>query len=295
VLKAERTMWQLLIGLFSVTLLVMAWWGFYSIAGMLVLVFGATIWIVYRAQRFREEAITQITRKLKKRNRQKSKYTKKLKRLTRQQGEIISAISHEFKNPVAAIIGYAQTLRDDPDLPPQLRKKFLDKVITNSERISTMIDRLSLAITLENHTLEPHKELFDLAILTEEIAENLHQKYPERILTLSLQPTFVTADRMMFAQVITNLLDNALKYSEKPVKVTLDENRFRVIDQGIGIDPDALGKITHRFFRSDARSWDNSLGVGLFIVEYILKLHGIELEVDSTPGSGSVFGFVLPS
>ena len=294
-LKRHRTLWWMLTGLFGGTLLAVGIWCSYQTTGLLAAVFVVALWIVHRAERSMDREMAQIVKKLKKRDRQKSKYTKKLKRLTRQQGEIISAISHEFKNPVAAIIGYAQTLRDDPDLPPQLRKKFLDKVITNSERISTMIDRLSLAITLENHTLEPHKELFDLAILTEEIAENLHQKYPERILTLSLQPTFVTADRMMFAQVITNLLDNALKYSEKPVKVTLDENRFRVIDQGIGIDPDALGKITHRFFRSDARSWDNSLGVGLFIVEYILKLHGIELEVDSTPGSGSVFGFVLPS
>jgi len=239
--------------------------------------------------------ITKVIKRLKKRDRQKSKYTKKLTRLTRQQSEIISAISHEFKNPVAAIIGYAQTVRDDPDLTPTLRQKFLEKVITNGERIAAMIDRLSLAIRVENDALEPRKESFDLAILTEEIAENLRQKYPGRTIRLTLTSTPIVADRMMFAQVISNLIDNALKYSEAPVEVTLDAEGFRVRDRGIGVPKEEIDKITRRFFRSGSHPWDNSLGVGLFIVDYILRLHGLDLRIESAPGKGSTFEFGLPS
>jgi signal transduction histidine kinase len=284
----------MLVVLFGTTLSVMLLRGAYGIFGVLVFVFGATGWIVYRTQRIQEAEVARVTKKLKKRDRQKSKYTKKLKRLTRQQGEIISAISHEFKNPVAAIIGYAQTIHDDPDLSPELREKFLEKVIRNSARISEMIDRLSLAIKFESHTLELKKERFDLATLTEEISDNLRQKYPGRTLILQLNPTPIEADRMMFAQVITNLIDNALKYSEDTVNITLDAAGFRVCDHGIGIVTDELDKVTQRFFRSDTHSWDNSIGVGLYIVEYILQLHNTQLIIKSTSGVGSTFGFDLP-
>ncbi len=287
-------MWRALTLLYGVTLLAAAAWVSYPAAGILAIVFGISAGIVFRAQRARETEVTQMTKKLKKRNRQKSKYTKKLKRLTRQQGEIISAISHEFKNPVAAIIGYAQTVLDDRDLPPHLRQKFLEKVIANGERITEMIDRLSLAIRAEDRTFQPEKKPFDLAVLIEEIGDNLQQKYPGRTLLFSLAPTPVLADRMMFAHALSNLIDNALKYSDREVEVVLQDRRFRVRDHGDGIAPDEQHKITRRFFRSQTHTWDNSLGVGLFIVEYVLRSHGLELIIESTSGEGATFGFDLP-
>ena len=293
-LSNRHSGWWGLFGLWGIALGGTAIGVSFAAAGILAVVFGATAWIIYRMQRAQEEEAERVSKKLKKRNRQKSKYTKKLKRLTRQQSEIISAISHEFKNPVAAIIGYTQTIQDDPELSPELREKFLEKVIRNSARINEMIDRLSLAIKFENHTLKPKKEPFDLATLSEEITDNLRQKYPDRTLSLHLSPTPIEADRMMFAQVITNLIDNALKYSEETVRITLDATGFRIRDNGIGIDPNEIDKVTRRFFRSDTQSWDNSIGVGLYIVDYILQLHGMQLQIDSTPGVGSTFGFALP-
>jgi len=238
--------------------------------------------------------LAKVARRLRKRDRQKSKYTKKLKHLTQQQSEIISAISHEFKNPIAAIIGYAGTIHDDPDLSPELREKFLEKVIRNGERISEMIDRLSLAIKMENHTLEAKKVPFDFAVLLDEVVDNLRQKYPDRTLTVSSEASPIYADRVMMAQAISNLIDNALKYSEKPVSVTLKGGRFTVEDHGTGIEADAIDKITQRFYRADTQSWDNSLGVGLSIVAYILKLHNTHLQIESTLMKGSSFGFSLP-
>jgi signal transduction histidine kinase len=254
---------------------------------------GIVLWRENVRQRRREETLEQLTKKLKKRNRQKNKFTKKLKRLTRQQSEIISAIGHEFKNPVAAIIGYARTLRDDPDVSPDLQAKFLDKVIRNGERIDTMVDRLSLAIRVENGDLPLHKEPFDLRDIVEESIENLRQKYPDRTVKTDLSPVTILADRIMMLHVLGNLLDNALKYSDAPVTVRLTSARLDVIDRGIGIAPDRIDKITRRFYRAHTRSWDNSLGVGLFIVSYLLKRHDARLTIVSTPDEGSRFGFDL--
>ena len=94
--------------------------------------------------------INKVSKKLQKRDRQKAKYTKNLKLLSKKQSDIISAISHEFKNPVAAIMGYTQSVREDKELSENIRDKFLEKVLKNAQKISTMIDRLAMAIKLEN-------------------------------------------------------------------------------------------------------------------------------------------------
>jgi len=77
------------------------------------------------------------------------------------------------------------------------------------------------------------------------------------------------------------------------VAVYLDSEQFYVSDYGNGIEPDALPHVTQRFFRTNTRSWDNSIGVGLFIVEYVLRLHHTQLTIASRFGEGSTFGFSL--
>ena len=90
---------------------------------------------------------------------------------------------------------------------------------------------------------------------------------------------------------MTNLIENALKYSEDEVTVRVTNERIEVIDRGIGISEADIGQITKRFFRVDSLSWDNSIGVGLYIVKYILKLHNTHLEIESEPNRGSKFWF----
>ncbi len=239
--------------------------------------------------------IEKVSTKLKKRDQQKAKYTKKLKLHSKKQGDIISSISHEFKNPVAAIMGYTQTVKEDPDLTPQIRDKFLDKVTKNAQKITTMIDRLSLAIKLENDNFTPEFSSFKLSLLAEDVKETLLSKYPNREIILEIEPIMIRADRGMFDNLLTNLIENALKYSEDEVVVKMTKARVEVIDKGIGIASEDLANITKRFFRVDSLSWDNSIGVGLYIVKYILKIHGSALEIESTPNKGSKFSFDLSS
>ncbi|MFK5880900.1 MAG: ATP-binding protein [Sulfurospirillum sp.] len=239
--------------------------------------------------------INRVSKRLEKRNRQKIKHTRKLKELNKQQSDIISAISHEFKNPVAAIVGYASTVREDSDLSQEIRDKFLDKVIKNAEKISYMIDRLSMAIKLENDNFSPNLTTFDILNTVNYARDILLQKYRNREIVVNVLSTEIAADELMFENLLINLLENALKYSEDEVVVKLENSTLKVIDKGIGINENNLENITKRFYRVESLEWDNSIGVGLYIVKYILKLHQIELSVKSEPGVGSEFGFEINS
>ncbi|HHD83927.1 MAG TPA: sensor histidine kinase [Campylobacteraceae bacterium] len=236
--------------------------------------------------------IVKVSKKLEKRERQKAKYTKNLKLLSKKQSDIISAISHEFKNPVAAIVGYTQTIHEDEDLSPEIRRKFLEKVLNNAQKISSMIDRLALAIKLENETFKPVFSDFRIVSVLEEVRDNLQHKYPNREIVIDADEALkLRGDRAMFENLMTNLVENGLKYSEEEVVVRVRDARVEVIDKGIGISEADIGQITKRFFRVDALSWDNSIGVGLYIVKYILKLHNTFLEIESRPNKGSKFWF----
>jgi len=237
--------------------------------------------------------IRKVAKKLAKRERQKAKYTRKLKALTQRQSDIISAISHEFKNPVAAIMGYAQSIRETEDIDPHIQRRFLEKIHANAEKISLMIDRLALAIKLENRSFAPKKSRFELSAVARNVRETLLQKYPDRSILLECVPVELEADRDMIEHVLMNLTENALKYSEDPVTLRCTFERLEVIDTGIGIDGEDLEKITKRFYRVERLSWNNSIGVGLYIVKYILRLHDTDLEIQSRPGEGSVFAFSL--
>ncbi len=237
--------------------------------------------------------IQKVAKQLKKRQRQKDRYTKRLKEITKRQGDIISAISHEFKNPVAAIIGYAQTIKETPDLDDSLKKKFIDKIESNAHKISTMIDTLALSIKLESKAIVLNKEEFNIAELAKSTKEMLKQKYRDREIILECEDVMVKADRNMLENVFINMIENALKYSEDEVVVKCSNGRVEVIDSGIGISANDIEKIKEKFYRVDGISWNNSIGVGLYIVDYILKLHKLELEIKSQKGKGSVFGFEI--
>ena len=239
------------------------------------------------------EKIIKVAKKLQRRDEQKKKFTRRLKEVSKKQGDIISAISHEFKNPVAAILGYAQTIYDDENLSPQIRKRFTYKIINNADKISNMIDRLSLAVKIENENLSLQKSTFRLLPLVEDVKETLSQKYKDRDIIIEVEDIMIEADKDMIENLLINLTDNALKYSEDEVKIKATKESLEVIDKGIGIEEENIKKITDRFFRVDTLSWDNSIGVGLYIVKYILKLHDSELKIESRYGKGTKFWFSL--
>ncbi|MBA3026501.1 MAG: sensor histidine kinase [Sulfurimonas sp.] len=234
-----------------------------------------------------------LVKKLSNRDKQKRKYTAKLRLVNKQRNDILSAISHEFKNPVASIMGYAQTLEEDPDINPKIRAKFLEKISSNGEKISKMLDRLALSVKLENNDLEIHESEFNLKTLAEEVAANLRLKYKEREIHVNVPTQMIKADKTMLELILINLLDNALKYSQNDVYLSLENDVVSVKDTGIGIKEEHLDKVTSKFYRVDKNSWDNSMGIGLAMVSYILKAHNSLLVINSTFAKGSVFSFSI--
>lgn len=240
--------------------------------------------------------LKKLAAKLEKRAKQKRKYTAKIKLISQQRSDVISAISHEFKNPIASIMGYAQTLLDDPHANPQIRERFLGKIVQNGQKISGMIDRLTLTTKFENGDFNTQNSTFDVVKMTQDIAQSFREKHHNRPIVCTLPETFpITADRTMIEIVISNLIDNALKYSDDTIEIYLTEGSLHVKDNGVGIKEEEIEKVTQKFYRSNSHSWDNSMGLGLALVNYILKMHNSMLEIQSSLGVGSDFSFKLPS
>ena len=234
-----------------------------------------------------------LVKKLATRDKQKRKYTAKLRLVNKQRNDILSAISHEFKNPLASIMGYADTLLDDPNVNPKIRVRFLDKILSNSRKIAYMIDRLALSVKLENNDLSIHTMNFNLVDLIQDVILNLSSKYPDREIHFHGEECLVNADKDMLDNVLSNLVDNALKYSEEDVIISIIDSKLMVIDKGIGISDADIDKVASKFYRVHKNTWDNSMGLGLAIVSYILKLHSSSLIIESKVGEGSLFGFSL--
>ncbi|MDD5400329.1 MAG: ATP-binding protein [Sulfurimonas sp.] len=236
-----------------------------------------------------------LVKKLSKNEKKKIKNMAKLRLVNKQRNDILSALSHEFKNPVASIIGYAQTIQEDSDMPQSIRSKFLSKISSNGEKISKMLDRLALSVKLENGDLTINKSKFDLKQLCSEVASNLASKYKDREIVVQVDELMLFSDKTMLELVLINLVDNALKYSRGNVIIEFKEKKISVKDSGIGIKDEHLEKITSKFYRVDKNSWDNSMGLGLAMVKYILKALDSSLEIKSEFGKGSTFSFSIKS
>jgi len=234
--------------------------------------------------------LTKVSQILVKKEKQKSKYTSKLQESNRQKDDIISAISHEFKNPIAVINGYSQTLMDDTNINPNIRHKFLTKIYKNGTKLSELIDTLRLSSKLDSGQQELQFKKFNLYELVKETTENISLNYPKRqVIIEGERDIILKGDASLFSVVISNLVENAFKYSEDEVIVRLREKSLEIIDSGIGISPKNLENITNKFYRVNENSWNNSLGLGLFIVSNILKLHHFTLQIESSENEGSTF------
>ncbi|GKH60933.1 two-component sensor histidine kinase [Campylobacter ureolyticus] len=202
---------------------------------------------------------------------------------------ILSAISHEFKNPVAIIKASSDTLKNDPLMSEEFKNKFIEKIIKNSQKIVNLVDKIKLSFTQKEITLNINE--FSLKEIAKDVKNELLEKYKDRNILISGNDTLIKADKILIKQVILNLSENALKYSNDEIILQINEHSFFVKDRGIGIEEENLNLITKRYFRISKNNWDNSLGLGLYIVKQILKIHNFNFIIKSEFGKGSIFGF----
>ena len=245
----------------------------------------------------RKEIINQnlikVLNSAKKREDIKQRYNAKLKLKNRQRGDMISAIAHEFRNPIASIMGYSQTLQDDYDIPKPLQEKFLGKIYNNGNKIESLLSRLILWNKFESVETKLHKSSFDLYALGNEVKHSLEEKYKTREIHIEGESYNVEADRTLIEVVLKNLIENGLKYSKEEVVLQIKDGLISVIDNGVGINEEDIGKVTKKFYRSGTHNWDNSMGLGLSIVKTILSLHQSKLEIESREDKGSTFSFKI--
>jgi signal transduction histidine kinase len=234
--------------------------------------------------------LTKISQIIVKKEKQKSKYTDRLQESNRQKDDIISAISHEFKNPIAVVNGYSQTLLDDENLNVNIRKRFLTKIHNNGEKLSNLIDTLRLSMKLDGgHQSITTKET-NLYSLIADCANNLQLNYPNRqVIIEGDQEATIKIDATLFGIVVNNLIENAFKYSEDEVNIVISKEKLEVKDTGIGISENDLKNITEKFFRVHKNRWNNSLGLGLFLVNKTTNLHNFKLKIESKINEGSNF------
>lgn len=225
-----------------------------------------------------------------------------LERLTRLQNEFIGNVSHEVRNPMFAVSGYIEAL-GSPTMTDEQRKRYVEKGLMNLERLHTLFNDLIEIARLEVREDLIKPSTFNLQKLLEEVAEMLEPKAEEKGLELQVsnRPIHVHADRSRIRQVLTNLIDNAIAYTDEGtvrcrIRRRVDKARIEVVDTGRGIPEEHRKRIFERFYRveSDRARKSGGTGLGLSIVKQIIQAHGEQIHVESTAGRGTRFWFDLP-
>lgn len=232
--------------------------------------------------------LSRVGKKLKTRQKQKSKQAAKLKLANLQKDDIISALSHEFKNPIAIIKGYCETLQKD-EVNKEIESRFLSKIEKNANKMNDMLDRLRLSLKLEDGKYALNFEKTDMKALIEDIIGEFASSHGDREILFEGSSVHMEIDRLLFSIALGNIIENALKYSEGKIEIELKEESLSIKDSGIGLEKSDIKKVTQKFYRVSQNSWNNSLGLGLNITYNVIKLHNFKLEIDSEKNVGSTF------
>jgi two-component system phosphate regulon sensor histidine kinase PhoR len=220
--------------------------------------------------------------------------------------DFVANVSHELRTPLSIFRGYLETLLDDPQQPPGELLRILEVMERHSDRLHALVeDVLSLA-RLESPAAELDLSEISLPEFLQEILgdwqKRLEAKQLKSHLDVPRDLPRLEADESRLQEIIYNLLDNAVKYSQASGLITLraavegDHVRISVSDEGIGIRESDLPRIFERFYRADkARSRElGGTGLGLSIVKHIAQLHGGTAQAQSEPGKGTTISVLLP-
>ncbi|HCW06176.1 MAG TPA: two-component sensor histidine kinase [Cytophagales bacterium] len=236
----------------------------------------------------------------------KQKEIDELKKLEAFRKEFIADVSHELKTPIFAAQGFVHTLLDGAMNDKNVRSKFLKKAAKSLDGLDSLVQDLLTLSQIETGDIKMKFDRIDLFKLCEEVVDQFEEKAAEKKIALSLVPNkqskiWVHADPKRIEQVITNLVSNALNYTQEGGNVTVSFDIGKknvttfVADTGEGIPAQHLNRIFERFYRVDkSRSREKGgTGLGLAIVKHILEGHNTKAEVQSEVGKGSTFSFKL--
>lgn len=221
--------------------------------------------------------------------------------------EFIGNISHELKTPIFNIQGYLLTLLDGALEDPEINTKYLKRAGKSVDRMIALVQDLELITKLESGAVALEMDDFDIVELTGDVIDQLEDKAKKRKIQLKLkrdikQPIWVHADQSRIEQVVTNLLNNAVKYGNKDggkVEIRFFDMHENILveigDDGLGIPESDIPRVFERFYRVDkSRARDaGGTGLGLAIVKHIIDAHAQTINVRSAEDVGSTFSFTL--
>jgi two-component system phosphate regulon sensor histidine kinase PhoR len=220
--------------------------------------------------------------------------------------DFVANVSHELRTPVASIRSAAETLHAAAGRDPEAAARFGEIIERNAERLHRLIEDLLDLSRIESREFQPRLEPLDLEAVADQLLTLFRERAEAKRLRIvrelpaGLPPA--RADRRALEQVLSNLVDNAVKYCPEGAAITLRaaaaEGKLRVelADTGPGIEAQHLPRLFERFYRVDTgRSRElGGTGLGLSIVKHLVEAMGGAVGVDSTPGRGCTFWFTLP-
>lgn len=228
-----------------------------------------------------------------------------LKDMEDYQKKFVANVSHDFRSPLTSIKGYVEAMADGT-IPQELQEKYLRIILFETERLTDLTSDLLTLNEFDTQNLLLSKEAFDIHDVIKNVAASFEGVCTQRKISIELifasKRLSVLADKRKIQQVLYNLLDNAIKFSEPESNITIettergDKVYTSVKDYGIGIPRNSLNKIWERFYKTDlSRGKDKKgTGLGLAIVKEAILAHGENINVVSTEGVGTEFIFSLP-
>lgn len=245
-----------------------------------------------------------VNEKLEEKNSILDNANNRLKDLDRTKSEFVSMASHELRTPLTGIIGLTQTLLStDIEITEEEKERYLRIIELEGKRLSNLLNELLDITRIETGVVEIHHETVDMNNLVEETLQQL--QIPSTIKIEVITPkehSRAWADKDRVKQVLTNVIDNAIRYSNSQgaITVRLGELDHKIVvsvqDKGTGISHDEMPKIFNKFYRarSARMAKTKGSGLGLTIAKSIVELHGGKIWVESEQGKGSIFSFTLP-
>lgn len=221
------------------------------------------------------------------------------------QKKFVANVSHDFRSPLTSIKGYVEAIADGT-IPPEMQGKYLNIILFETERLTDLTKDLLTLNEFDTKNLLLDKVPFDIHEMIKNVAASFEGRCTQKKISIELvfarKHLKVVADKRKIQQVLYNLLDNAIKFSDQDSIITIettergDKIYTSVKDYGIGIPRNALNKIWERFYKSDlSRGKDKKgTGLGLAIVKEAIQAHGENINVVSTEGVGTEFIFSLP-
>jgi two-component system, OmpR family, phosphate regulon sensor histidine kinase PhoR len=226
------------------------------------------------------------------------KTLKKERRLHEQQKNFLLSVTHELKSPLASIKLYLQTILKR-DLDRVQTQGFLRNSLKDIERLDDLVENMLIATRIENRQYSFPKERFNFSELIIQVADRLqvHSCSTQIIKSRLQDDVFVVGDKFALTLVVSNLIENAVKYSPpcEEISVELQQKSnficFTVADKGIGIKDEEKLRIFDKFYRvgSEETRKTKGTGLGLYIVKHVLDKHGAQIRVKNNRPSGSIF------